>query len=1211
MPRIKIIKAPKVPKAQFGLNNNMLSGLATIAENANKEDAKEGRLASQQNYNPFDIKWGQRQDPGVDITGEYSNKSFDQYATSSKDSKAFPTLSDTPMGGKGVLNVSQLTTPQQKKYVPPTFKIADEKKKNYDYAAIGNDFLNMGSALSSYVDNQKKKKQQEEMQANAILPDNFYAVNKGSDRGWYEKNDGMFDPYNTGYKGRREYGGMIKAAAGITVAGDYSVHPAFIPDAPNPYTFVSNNSVSETPPNTKSKPSSGANPMAEMTWKDYSKEFEGVSNLGIWGDKAHQATKSDHNTGDALDLGIKSLNQGSAISQKLMDEADSRNIKYIIFNNKIWNPSISNEWRPYNGKDPHTGHVHISFKRTAEAPNSENQISYSHNNPMNIHYGDFAAKYGAKPGANDSDGKVAIFPDFQTGLQANKDLLFGPNYNNLTIAEARNKWVSGNPNIPNSSTAEIVKAMGGNKPLSSLSPQEKDKLFKEFARWEGSQAYSAIKDMKLFNQGGQNNNNMKIRIVGVPGEKTQMAGGGQPPYSGQTDYGLYIGQRNLYKAMPKDPYMHTNESMSEEQESKDNPHVLEAEGGETIKRPDGSHMTIRGKRHTEGGVKLTKEQAPEGSFIFSDTRKMKIKDPETLKHFGKSGSKALTPAELAKQYDTNKYRGILADPNTDNLQKNTAKRMLDAYDQKLAELALVQESKKGFPQGIPDIAKPLMERMNAGKQQASQEEQNPEEEMQEQPPMQRYGGGLRKFQGSKGGSTVPSLPTYQPTFESILKNLQTQNYNVNRPLIDYNESMPKTQHSTIPGVYGVKNWTDASHMQDFKTRFPEFMSANPNWNPTKKGATANFQNWYTKNVDPTYFTGKPGETPYAADDKFGQHTWSAPGWGKMPPPPSTTTTMPPPGTTTTTTMPLPGTTTTTTIQPGDFDGDYGEIPYGWTQQDINNRNAAVANLAMMKPYYMNSRVIQPDLPEFVPVDWRGQAAAFQSAQNAASNQLGAYLPGQSMASNLSALAGQQAENLGKAISGVDQYNAQGQTAMNLQRSNMLNQFTQYNAGKKDYDMDYNNTADSRFRAGYSHGLDRLTAANNQGITNAGLLYDMNLSESPEYYISPRYQMRKFNSPQARYDFINRNRGGYQADDAASQSMAEKVLELKKRGISEENAMKILGIGAGTGKTTSTSNPYNPMRNKISTTMPNANAYSGAQPGQGGYGYDYSSAYPAG
>lgn len=141
---------------------------------------------------------------------------------------------------------------------------------------------------------------------------------------------------------------------------------------------------------------------------------------------------------------------------------------------------------------------------------------------------------------------------------------------------------------------------------------------------------------------------------------------------------------------------------------------LEAEGGETAYgdiNGDGfpEHYKINGPRHTEGGVPLN---IPDGTFIFSDTRSMKITDCNILKMFNKPcGKGGFTPATLAKPYDINSYRKILQDPTSDQLDKKTAELMIKQYVLKLGALALAQESKKGFPQGIPEVARPYMEAM--------------------------------------------------------------------------------------------------------------------------------------------------------------------------------------------------------------------------------------------------------------------------------------------------------------------------------------------------------------------------------------------------------------------------------------------------------------------------------------------------------------------
>jgi hypothetical protein len=270
--------------------------------------------------------------------------------------------------------------------------------------------------------------------------------------------------------------------------------------APIPYATSAPADSNAGSPAPAPRSSSETNPVAEQTWEEVSTQFPGVKHLGIWGDKRHQKTKSDHNTGDALDIGITDLNQGTEIAQKLIKEAQDKNISYIIFNKQIWNPSVSNSWRPYNGDNPHTSHVHVSFNRLSQPGAGE--IALTHNNPLNIHHGDFTSKYGGKQGSKDSGGYVSMFPDFETGIRAAKDLLFGPNYSNLTISQARNKWVSGSPDKTNTSTPDIVKAMGTDKVLADLSPAERDKLIKQFARWEGKQAYQKLSGMQLYADGG-------------------------------------------------------------------------------------------------------------------------------------------------------------------------------------------------------------------------------------------------------------------------------------------------------------------------------------------------------------------------------------------------------------------------------------------------------------------------------------------------------------------------------------------------------------------------------------------------------------------------------------------------------------------------------------------------------------------------------------
>jgi hypothetical protein len=284
---------------------------------------------------------------------------------------------------------------------------------------------------------------------------------------------------------------------------------------------------------------------------------------------------------------------------------------------------------------------------------------------------------------------------------------------------------------------------------------------------------------------------IKVRIKKLPKARTgyQVQGAlvNDVPAMGGRDYNAYIGKQKLKEskyitAVPRD---------------KAN---LEAEGGETVYgdiNGDGmpEHKIIKGPRHHSGGVPLN---LPEDTFIFSDTRGMMIKDPEVLAMFGKAGNKkGYTPAELAKQYDVQKYRKILEDPDTNAIERKTAELMIKKFVIKLGCLALVQESMKGFPQGIPAVAKPCMEakglseqdvlpnqelnslneqlkkqmqknestgedqvaeaeELNEGRPVAQAQEQAPQEMMPSPEEMMMYGGNYRRLRRAEQGMAQPS-----------------------------------------------------------------------------------------------------------------------------------------------------------------------------------------------------------------------------------------------------------------------------------------------------------------------------------------------------------------------------------------------------------------------------------------------------------------------
>jgi len=168
---------------------------------------------------------------------------------------------------------------------------------------------------------------------------------------------------------------------------------------------------------------------------------------------------------------------------------------------------------------------------------------------------------------------------------------------------------------------------------------------------------------------------------------------------------------------------------------------LEAEGGETVLTFDAAgyplFYEIKGPRHSNNGVPLN---LPDDSFIFSDTRAMKINDQEILDMFGLSKKKGgHTPADISKKYlELNKYREILQSPDSDKIAKASSERMIKNMIVKLGALAVAQESKKGFPQGIPAVARPYMEAYGIAEEELvpQQPEEGQEQMMSEPSPMQ-------------------------------------------------------------------------------------------------------------------------------------------------------------------------------------------------------------------------------------------------------------------------------------------------------------------------------------------------------------------------------------------------------------------------------------------------------------------------------------------
>lgn len=172
---------------------------------------------------------------------------------------------------------------------------------------------------------------------------------------------------------------------------------------------------------------------------------------------------------------------------------------------------------------------------------------------------------------------------------------------------------------------------------------------------------------------------------------------------------------------------------------------IEAEKGEYIAKPGLTGLyKIGGEKHSQGGTPLFAEG---GSFIFSNDPSLSFSkgDRSAFGFKGNSNAKSKnTPAAVlgreVNPKDYNSYIATLEEPKTDRIAKTTAGLMLEKLQQKLGQIAYVQEAKKNDK--IPDFAQ--------GTAPAVQPElQNIDEKMSEYRVggMYPYGGGVDPVTG--------------------------------------------------------------------------------------------------------------------------------------------------------------------------------------------------------------------------------------------------------------------------------------------------------------------------------------------------------------------------------------------------------------------------------------------------------------------------------
>ena len=112
--------------------------------------------------------------------------------------------------------------------------------------------------------------------------------------------------------------------------------------------------------------------------------------------------------------------------------------------------------------------------------------NWRNNNPGNIEAGSFADSHGAIG----SDGRFAIFPDAQTGMQALQSLLSSDTYQDLTIEEAMERYAPPAENDTDAYTSFIADNVGvdTSTPMSDLTAAQLTAFAEAIQTFEGGAA---------------------------------------------------------------------------------------------------------------------------------------------------------------------------------------------------------------------------------------------------------------------------------------------------------------------------------------------------------------------------------------------------------------------------------------------------------------------------------------------------------------------------------------------------------------------------------------------------------------------------------------------------------------------------------------------------------------------------------------------------
>jgi hypothetical protein len=391
------------------------------------------------------------------------------------------------------------------------------------------------------------------------------------------------------------------------------------------------------------------------------------------------------------------------------------------------------------------------------------------------------------------------------------------------------------------------------------------------------------------------------------------------------------------------------------------------------------------------------------------------------------------------------------------------------YNKKLAQLALVQEGKKGYPQGIPNIAQEYYAKMMQASDVESQEqmEENPQEAMYGGDMMyggrMKYGGmNLKRYIGDEEGSEVESDNITNGINLSSRINSKKNPYELTIPQSDVPDFTKSFDYQTAleQNQQGINRLQNASLFSDEEKQKSKFIDKDGNL----IGSNVLLHNYLKNNP---YTFNFDNESKIKNND-----------------------------------------ITTYNRSP---------IKYGWTNPDNFNLLNSIANMTGVRKFDPLEPTVKFQRPEVSFLDPNRALAANAEQMNAARQAAGMFAGPQS---RYSFNAGQFGKNAADIIGQYANQNVAIGNQAAQQAANVANQQMQFDAQRAKRLYDAGVIGEQQYQNAMRQARTGVLQAYTQGQRNAANLYNTSLTESPYYGVRPGTGTIYFHSPKSMQGFFN-------------------------------------------------------------------------------------------